>query len=348
MFLAKIDGRIRAFALRSVSKTVSTLLIVSTLAVSMPAAPRMIVDASSLVRQIFPFHEIKSGDATPIAPVSDSVLSVFDPSPLFAIFTDSLAFAARLKSLALPSLPEGLENAKMPTMAERLISKVVTPQSAMEPTFGQDSDNYTVLGRVVDEKGKPLSDAGICVEPVVDNPTDFDSFIRCIGTEVDGRFSIKKFRNEYTIGKEHFLYVYADNTGVQVMSAINPPFRSIKQYDKTFEGKRLIFGAERVIDVGDVRVQFWFGQASLKFSEYSVGKRNKPIDWSRINLKIRNKDGRTVEFGTLSKYKQKTYIRNNGTELDISLPEGRWKVEIIEFAGCKLITAVSSASHKAE
>ena len=137
---------------------------------------------------------------------------------------------------------------------------------------GQNDDLYTVKGRVIDDRGLPLADVGICVEPVVDRSTAFDSFTECVGTVSDGRFGISKFKNEFTIGQNQFLFVYA-GTSSTVLTTIDPPFVWIRRYDKAFNGKLIRFGSKSVIDLGDVKVQFWFGQANLDFSQFKSDRR---------------------------------------------------------------------------
>ena len=104
MFLKKIGVlRIRAFALQSFSKAVSCLVLVSMLAVSMPAAPRMMVEASGGVRRLITSFDTTSEGLLPIIPAFDTSLPSFDPSPLSAIFTESLAFAGRANQIVCAS-----------------------------------------------------------------------------------------------------------------------------------------------------------------------------------------------------------------------------------------------------
>ena len=145
-------------------------------------------------------------------------------------------------------------------------------------------------------------------------------------TNTEGRFNFIYNKKKVAPEDKHFLFVSIDNTK-DALTTIYPPFDWVRQYDKSFDGKLVRFGSKDRIDVGDVKVQFWYGQADLSFSKTAANK----IKWSQIYLKIRNKNGHMVYFSSLNQENIKRYIKNNGTEVAISLPEGRWKVEIIEF-----------------
>ena len=108
----------RTSAVRFVSRVISTLVLVSVLAVSMPAAPRMIVDTAPKLPTAI--SSVRSSlDNLNYRLTNLDALPVVDSTPIVAAFNGSVAFAADLKAVALPSVPAGLENAKLPTFGER-------------------------------------------------------------------------------------------------------------------------------------------------------------------------------------------------------------------------------------
>ena len=197
--------------------------------------------------------------------------------------------------------------------------------------YGQNDDIYTVKGRVIDDKGNPFPHAGVRVAPVKYNTVAFDNIsMDFIETDSRGAFQIKEYKNEFTKGKRFFLFVLAGDAS-DALITISPPFVWIRRYDKAFNGKLIRFGFKSVIDVGDVKVQFWFGRANLEFSKFKLKRRLSKIDWDGLYLRIRNRNGFRIYEKSLSQddIYVKKYIDNTKSVLKISLPEGRWKVETI-------------------
>ena len=199
----------------------------------------------------------------------------------------------------------------------------------------QDEGYYITKGRVVDRNGNGFPDAGICLEPVVYESQAFDRFVECIGTDSDGRFAIKKIKNESTIGKRYFLFVSVD--GTDALSTITPPFDLVRHFDKSFDGREIVLGSKSLIDVGDVSVQFWYGAVTLDFSRSEFKDSKKGIDWPSASLRILNQAGNVSFFSTLSKDDIARYVKYNGFKLSIALPEGKWKVEIRASSGKRLV-----------
>lgn len=201
--------------------------------------------------------------------------------------------------------------------------------------LGQSDNYHTITGRVIDDQGRPFANAGICLEPAKYTSTAFDRFIECADSEADGRFTIKKARSESTINQTQLLFVSVDNNSARTV--IDPPFDLIRSYDRSFNGKPVKLDDKNLTDVGDVKVQFWFGQINLKFSKTSANQ----IDWPHIWLKVLHRNGRVAYFSTLSKNSINKYVKNDGSELSISLPQGKWKVEIVEFDTRRVIAESS-------
>ena len=102
--------------------------------------------------------------------------------------------------------------------------------------YGQNEEYYTIIGRVIDENGKPNSDAGIWVVPVKYNTTTFYSFDDGFGTDTEGRFIKKVLKNELTNGRDFFLFISVD-TNSEAMTTVDPPFVWIREHDKSYDGQ---------------------------------------------------------------------------------------------------------------
>lgn len=196
-----------------------------------------------------------------------------------------------------------------------------------------DDDYYTIKGRVVDSVGKPINNASVGIAPVVFDSHYFDTtgLQRFVKTGNGGLFCVREYRNEFTIGRSYYLFVSVDNN-VEARRILKPPFGGVREYDRSFDGKLVQLGAVSVIDVGDVSVQFWYGQANLDFIPYKKAEKLGAINWNGLYLQIRNEFGDLVYLGSLSQddIDEKTkYLSKSRSELRISLPEGRWKAEAV-------------------
>lgn len=202
--------------------------------------------------------------------------------------------------------------------------------SAQKPSMPTEQ-YYTITGRVVDENGKPNSDAGIIVEPVKYTSKQFDRFIEGVDTDAEGRFTKQIIKNEFTVGRNYFLFVTVD-TNLNAVTTVDPPFDWIRKYDKTYNGKLIKLGKEKLIDVGDVKVQFWYGQANLNFADYFKKKNiNSQERGGRgLYIQVRNAKGYRVYASTLSISGIQKYVDQENSKVRISLPEGKWKIEILE------------------
>jgi hypothetical protein len=193
--------------------------------------------------------------------------------------------------------------------------------------YAQSTDQYKVVGTVVDANGQPYLDASVFLEPIEYLSTSFERFITGDGPDQSGRFEIVRNKTKVQPGQSALLFVVADES-TDALSTIRPPFDAVRRFDKSFDGIKITYGSSNLIDVGRVNVRFWFGQAKIK--TYTR------VPWSETYLRIRDPKGNTVYFQSLSAANIARYVRRDKSELSISLPEGRWRVELLSWNG-KLI-----------
>lgn len=180
-------------------------------------------------------------------------------------------------------------------------------------------------GRVIDEEGNPTSDAEVCLEPVVYESEAFDRIIECIKPGADGRFTMKKWRGGSKIETRYFLFV-SRNSCESSLVRVTAPFDELRPAESFFDGMPFNLGSTPHIDAGDVPIKFYYGNAVLMLRK--DGK--NPIDWYGVYMKVSTKSGRTASFRSLSNSAIETHIRDEGTRLNICLPVGEWKVELVD------------------
>lgn len=191
---------------------------------------------------------------------------------------------------------------------------------SVTPIFSQWTD-YTIIGRVLDENGQPISKADIRVSPIK-YVMEYN-----VLTNEDGRFSINK-----RIKKGDTLYFYVSQDSKYSESAptlIDPPFFDVNVKNKRFFGKPIKFGNKKVVDVGDVNVQFWFNTAYLKLQ--IDGRNLNKKEWESLWCRLIDEKGEILAQSTIASRGEIKWFDLEKSILKLSLPEGKWEVEFQKF-----------------
>lgn len=114
----------------------------------------------------------------------------------------------------------------------------------------------------------------------------------------------------------------------EALTALRPPFDLLRRYDKSFNGRLVTFGSKDLVDLGDVPVQFRYGTATLKSTNR--------IPWHEVYLRVKDKQGHIVCFMSLTENDIDSYVTKSGSELKISLPQGRWRVDFVSWNSRKV------------
>jgi len=207
--------------------------------------------------------------------------------------------------------------------------------------YSQQADMYLVAGRVLDDNGRPLPNAGVCIEPTVFTAQGFDRFIECVGTSNDGTFHIQKSRNALTEGTQYSLFVYSDTTP-DALLPVRPPYDGLRKLEPSFEGIPLKLSTQTLVNLGDVRVKFRYGTTTLKLT----WEKAKRFNWLTTFVKVRTENGNVAVATTLSLKDVRSYVRKS--ELRVSLPVGNWKIELIDMDSDKKIAESELFSIKVE
>ena len=112
-----------------------------------------------------------------------------------------------------------------------------------------------VTGRVVDERGNPVSMAIVVLEPASRQET-WESTINYHRTNVRGEFRIEDESSFSTL--ERVLYVTTALTE-DAYAPIAPPFEQMSGADPSFAGRRVTLSKGSRLDLGDVAVQVRYG-----------------------------------------------------------------------------------------
>lgn len=190
--------------------------------------------------------------------------------------------------------------------------------------YSQQADFYLITGRVSEENGTAIPNAGICLEPTVPKQQGFDRLIECVGSSKDGTFQIRKPKTELTKGTQYSLFVYSDPTP-DALAVVRPPYDGLRTVEPWFEGIPLRLDSDALVNLSDVRVKFRYGTTFLK----PVGEKASSVNWLKTFLQVRTEHGNVAHSSTLSVKNVRRYVTKAG--LMVSLPVGNWKVELIDM-----------------
>ena len=191
--------------------------------------------------------------------------------------------------------------------------------------FSQKSE-YTIKGRVLDDDSKPMANRAVLLFP---RGRKVSGVLTWDDLNENGEFLIEK---KVRKGETWDLYTVDIIPGsVNTFSFIEPPFSNyLGRYDKSFLGYPVKFGSEKVIDVGDVRVKFRYGDVNLRF--LINGRKPSKSEWETLWVTVKHKSGRTVgEISIGPNALHQNAVDLEKSELKLSLPEGTWKVEMKSF-----------------
>ena len=179
---------------------------------------------------------------------------------------------------------------------------------------------YTVKGRVVDENGLPQIKAGINLSP--------NNYVFPEGIFIDenGRFSIKQTHKKGTIW--HLYITDGLSYSKNERELIGSPFLGTIRKNPRFIGKPIKFGDQPIIDVGDVKVQFWMVDVNMKILKN--GQNLTEQDWNDLWCDLKDNQGRFIIGSTVGQNIKRDVDQVNSI-LKLSLPEGTWKLEFHKF-----------------
>lgn len=181
-------------------------------------------------------------------------------------------------------------------------------------TAPQQEYYYGVTGKVIDEHGQPVAGAYI----VVDAGPGGDIVLF---TEADSQGKFRFEERASLLKEERTIYI----TGPRFSTAsdpVRPPFDMLPHSsDEKYSGQKISIKKNGEIDVGDVRVQVYYGliELVLHSSKDAPLTRAEKKKWRRAWLRLRNEHGDFIIDGSFPR---------DAPDLKVALPEGTWRLEI--------------------
>ncbi len=187
-------------------------------------------------------------------------------------------------------------------------------------------NKWTVTGRIVDNCGKPVSDARIFTFPA--GPvigTRFDNEV----ADADGRF---RYERESSVPGESETFLYITTPfppNAHISGNFVPPFYAIRHVDRSFAGRAIRVKTNAELNLGDVPIQVYYGVVIV----YLKNRKGEPMftdaeDWEYIGIRIRDLQGKVVDERYFPPASVKEAVRENGAAIALALPEGAWRIEI--------------------
>jgi hypothetical protein len=181
-------------------------------------------------------------------------------------------------------------------------------------TAPQQEYYYAVTGKVIDEHGQPVAGAYV----VVDAGPGGDIVLF---TEADSQGKFRFEERASLLKEERTMYV----TSPQFPTAsdpVRPPFYMLPHSsNEKYSGQKISIKKNGEIDVGDVRVQVYYGliELVLHSSKDAPLTRAEKKKWRRAWVRLRNEHGDLIIDGSFPR---------DAPDLKVALPEGTWRLEV--------------------
>lgn len=182
-------------------------------------------------------------------------------------------------------------------------------------TAPQQEYYYAVTGKVIDEHGQPVAGAYV----VVDAGPGGDLVVY---TEADSQ---GKFRFEQRVSlpqEERTMYITSPRFST-ASDPVRPPFDMLPSSEK-YSGQKILIKKNGEIDVGEVRVQVYYGliELVLHSSKDAPLTRAEKKKWRSAWLRLRNEQGDLILDSSFPR---------DAPDLKVALPEGTWRLEVTPY-----------------
>jgi hypothetical protein len=228
---------------------------------------------------------------------------------------------AHLKGQLLCAVAAQGRRLLIPVMALTLL-----PLSGI-PKASHQVEKRLICGRVVDERGNPVTGALVTLAPATLNPKwGADILLPGALSEKDGAFCIESFERE-TKDADARLYVTATcRTGD--LTLVDPPFESLPSRPSAFTGKLVNLKTDRT-DVGDINLQVIYPHVTLRI----LDRGGRPLltqreQWSPVWLRVKDQRGTVVKEGGLSSGQIESAVDVTRSSINLALPQGVWRIEV--------------------
>jgi len=185
----------------------------------------------------------------------------------------------------------------------------------------------TVMGRIVDEYGKPVPDALISLETQEED--DSEDYRYLAKSDAAGRFSVENISESNLRQRRLFVTSPRPNLGYEL---IDPPFYSLRNKQNNYDGLPLkLKGKEQILDLGNVQIQVWYSIVEV----YILDNSGNPFyltlkDWQKMELVIRDARNKFVAGRGISIEGSRKFVDLANGSIKLELPVGQWYAEVIK------------------
>ena len=181
-----------------------------------------------------------------------------------------------------------------------------------------------VTGRVVDAAGVAVPNAIVSLESVCDcsSVAIIDRLYFTFPTDDDGKFRIEQPARDDS--KPMLLFITGPRPRQKGNTPFSPPFWGLHEADSRFGGLPVLIGSDQaVLDLGDVRVQFYYGTVLLDLvSQDGVSLVPMLRNLRSLYLRVRSVKGDILSEGSFPN------IARAGDAVRIILSLGDWHLEL--------------------
>lgn len=204
-----------------------------------------------------------------------------------------------------------------------LIIAYATLSVCMGQSQSVNPSSYQVKGRVVDAKGRSVSDAVIGWDSVEETGCT----IELATSAKSGYFSIQIPQSLYQ--KIIRIFVSAPIPTNAIILPMLPFTTEPEWFTLKYISRRLTLKGEPLIDIGDIPVKAFFSLVRVRI----LDNKGEPLltsvgQWSKVVIRLKDKKGRIVTANTISKKDIKVKVNLKESEIPIAIPSGEWRVEV--------------------
>ena len=185
----------------------------------------------------------------------------------------------------------------------------------------------TVKGRVVDDNGKPVSRAIVCLESLTKNDSD-DFIADTVYTDENGKFTVKNISTKAKRRRDLFI------SGPFPENAINlidlPPSDNLRRLKPDLRVASVDLNKNNSVNVGDIKIKVPAGIVELTL----VKSNGEPYfktegDWQSAYYVLRGENGEPVVATGISGYSSRVRVDVNRGLIRFAIAEGSWTIEFL-------------------